>query len=502
VTVRRAPLRAGLLAAATLALCTVAPEEPVAHAQSLCEALRYTDPLELRVCTECGANFSSACACRISPKFCAGSAKLDVEVQFLKTGVRGAVVGIAGPSGAQTKTTDADGDAIFPVNSDPQKSLKLIIKEITLGPDVVVRGAAFAKPITPWVVKLDREVELKVGESNKKVIVALPSATVFVTALYHDETKDVWVPTRARIVLSLGDKKLISTEVTAQKSSFELLVPPDQTGRELRVEGYDLDHRPAQDLTTLRVPAAGQTVFLNLRLGDLMTQLERARVKVQAMLEQAFGAETARRITTNMRFELGDFPTASYLDGVMRIPRSWSLSNADAAETVFHEWGHRVEEVLASDTTFDNAVGGATSSAWAPARTEWVAWDEARANFYSQLFAASLKYPGDKAYRESAAKSFVGKCASCPGYLAAAVVTHYRDGKQYANALEIARDFQAVHDEARKPGVLGHPPRTYAEFVKAKEALIDRQVRERTLDASKAEARKKSLRDVNTRFKL
>lgn len=500
--IRRSLVRVPLVVVVALAISLVPPGEPAAHAQSLCDTLGYTDPLDLRVCQQCGPNPAPDCACKVAPKFCTGNVKLDVEVQFLKTGVKGAVVSIAGPSGAQTKATDVDGDAIFSVNSDPTKNLKVTIKEITLGPDAVVRGGAFAKPITPWVVKLDREVEVKSGESNKKVIVALPSSTVFVTALYHDETKDVWVPTRARIVLSLGDKKLISTEATAQKTSFELLVPPDQAGRELRVEGYDLDHRPAQDLTTLRVPLAGQTAFLNLRLGDLSTQLERARFKVLAMLEQAFGAEIARRVTMNMRFELGDFPTASYLDGVMRIPRSWSLSNPDAAETVFHEWGHRVQDVLASDATFDDAVGGATSTAWAPARTEWVAWDEARANFYSQLFTASLKYPGDKAYRESTAKPFVGTCARCPGYLAAAVVTHYRDGKQYANALEIARDFQAVHDEARKPGVLGHPPRTYAEFVKAKEALIDRQVRERTLDATKGEARKKSLREMNSRFKL
>ena len=160
-----------------------------------------------------------------------------------------------------------------------------------------------------------------------------PTATLNVTSLYHDEARDTWAPTSARVLLWLGDKKLSTFETAAGKATVDLLAPPELTGKDLRVEGVKLDRANARDVMALRVPRPGESAFATLHLGDLMTQLERARAKLRVMLEKAFGAEVALRITQRMRFELGDFPTASYDAGVMRIPANWQMSSNDSAET-------------------------------------------------------------------------------------------------------------------------------------------------------------------------
>lgn len=474
--------------------------------QVLCRQV-YSDPLDIAACDRCGDVFAAsakgrACACAVAPKYCEASAELDVELRFSQGAVQGAEVKVSAGGPAQVRRSDADGDALFKLALDP-KAASVTIDEVRILPETTVRGGVFPKPLSAFAIKLDRRVSFDLPrEGRKKVVVTLPAARLNVTSLFHDEVKDTWAPAPSRVIVWLGENKLVGFDAAAGKATVDLLAPPELVGKDLRVEGAMIDRAIARDLVALRVPAPGQSAFVTLHLGDLMTQLERAREKVRVMLEKAFGAEVALRVTRGMRFEIGSFRTASYDAGVMRVPANWLMSSADSAESVFHEWGHRILDVLSPDADFDDAVGGRTGSAWERPPSPEVGWDEARANFYSQLLSASLKYPGDKAYRESVALPLVGRCAGCPGFLASALVTHYRDGKLYGNALEIARDFQAVHDEARRPEVLGHPPRSYAEFVRAKVALTDRQAREGRIDAAKAAALKQQLRETNARFKL
>lgn len=501
------PLTRALLASIVAASATL---QGGASAQTpdevLCRQI-YTEAGDIAACERCGERFSAspaglACACQLSAKYCQADAELDVELRFGQSTVQNARVTVVSGKGSQVKSTDADGDAFFKLSLDP-KTRSVTVKEVTIGPETTARGGVFPRPTAPWTLQLGREVALDLQrEKRKKVVITLPTVTLNVTSLYHDEAHDTWAPTSARVMLWLGERKLAIFETAAGKATVDLLAPPELTGKDLRVEGIKLDRANARDLMGLRVPRAGESAFATLHLGDLMTQLERARAKLRVMLEKAFGPEVALRITQRMRFEVGSFATASYDAGVMRIPANWQMSSNDSAETVFHEWGHRIQDVLAPDPPFDDAVGGTTASPWEGARSPALAWDEARANFYSQLLTASLKYPGDKAYRESVTRPMVGRCAGCPGFLASALVTHYRDGRLYGNALEIARDFQAVHDEARRPEVLGHPPRSYAEFVRAKEAMVNRQLQEGRIDAAKATLVKQTLRDVNARFRL
>ncbi|MBK8213975.1 MAG: hypothetical protein IPK71_09505 [Myxococcales bacterium] len=475
-----------------------------AHAQTPDDMLDCADfgAGSTELCKRCQkAPNMAACMCAGDPKYCPTSkVKLGVTVQLGAAKVVGAKVVVTSRGASLERTTDASGDALFEVGVDPKAKSQVVVKSVSVTQATRVPGVAFPIGSGAFTLAVDREVPLAPGETSKRTTVALPSARLNLTAVMRDPKTGAWAPARARAVFSIGANKAFSIDAERETKAFDLLVPPDKVGRDYRVQGTSLDAPGMQDTTSFRIPKPGGTVFLTLYLGDLMTQLERARAKLHAMLVQAYGPEVAARITQGVRFELADVATASYDAGVFRIPANWKLGSPDEMETLFHEWGHRVQDVLAHDLRASFSVGGRTESAWANDTNEWRAFDEARANFYSQLFTASLRYPGDQTFNEAKAAPHIGKCRTCPGLMASALVTHYRDPKLYTNALEIARDVRDVHDEAVR--TLGHPPRTYTELIKAKESLVERQRAAGQITAEKAAALVKSLRETNTRFKL
>jgi hypothetical protein len=462
------------------------------------------DPEIQAACSRCYMEKNQdACMCAALPRVCVKTKlALAVQVQLEGARVEGARVTIAAGGATLERTTDASGDARFEVPNDPARPPKVIVKSVGVSQATKLPGLVFASGSKTFTVALDREVPVAKGDTSKRFALALPSAKLVVTAVSRDPKTGAWAPARARAEFFLAKEKVFATDAGPDTKTIPLLVPPSEVGKDYRVQGATIDGTKLRDTTSVRIPAPGATAFLTLYLGDLMTQLERARFKLKEMLTQAYGPEIAGRIVDGVRFELGDYATPSYGGGVLRIPANYTLGSASEMENIFHEWGHRVQDVLAPDLRASFSVGGRTEGPWAndPDNNGWRAFDEARANFYAQLFTASLRYPGDKSYNEATAKPFVGKCSTCPGYLAAAMVTHYRDPTLYKNALEIARDVREVHDEAVRS--LGHAPRTYAEFVKAKESLIDRQRAEGRIPEERANAVKKQLRDTNARFKL
>lgn len=440
------------------------------------------------------------------PRICANETKvaIAVTVQLDGAAVEAAKVTLAAADATLERVTGPSGDALFNVSvgDGPKRPSKLTVKTVALSKATKLPGLAFAAGSKSFTLEVNRDVPLARTDTSKRVTIVLPSAKAMVTAVAYDSKTNVWSPVAARADFFYAREKAFSTDVGPGGRSIPMLVPPGSTGKDYRVEGTSMDGTKLRDTTSMRVPAPGSTVFLTIYLGDLQTQLERARFKLNQMLAQAYGQEVADRITRGVVFDIADVPTPSYKDGVLHVPKLWSLGTGSEMESIFHEWGHRVQDVLAHDTVADFFVGDAIDSPWAPdpKKNEWRAFDEGRANFYSQLFTASLRYPGDQSFTEAKAMPFAGKCATCPGYLAAVMVAHYRDATLYGNALEIARDFRAVHDEASR--TLGRAPRTYAEFVKAKESLIDRQRADGTITAARADAVRKQLRETNARFKL
>lgn len=471
-----------------------------------CHIAYMGDPQAIATCIRCiPARDSWACLCAELPSRCKSTvSKLSLAVtpQLDGAPIPGARVAVSAGGATLERVTDASGDASFEVPLDPKAPPKVIVKSVALGQESKLPGLSFGKGTQTFAVALDREVPLRAGETVKRVTVALPAAKLVITPLAYDRGADAWRPVQARVEIFSGSAKAFAVDAGPEARTVPLLVPPDKVGRDYRVQAATIDGTKLRDTTSLRVPAPGGAAFLTLHLADLLTQLERARVKLAAMLSQAYGPEIAARITQGVRFELGDLETPHYEAGVLAIPASYTLGFDHEVENLFHEWGHRVQEVLAPDFRASFSVGGKTDAPWAPdpKGNEWRAFDEGRADFYSQLFTAALRYPGDKAYNEEKAKPHVGKCATCPGYLASAMVAHYRDPSLYKSALEIARDLRDVHDEAAR--TLGHPPRTYAELVKAKESLVDRQLAEKRITPERAAAMRKQLRDVNARFKL
>ncbi len=81
----------------------------------------------------------------------------------------------AGTTG--TKGSDASGDALFEVTA------KAVIKDVVVGPDAQVPGGTLPKVMSAIKVTLDREVTFNGNDTNKRVTIDLPVATVFVTAL-------------------------------------------------------------------------------------------------------------------------------------------------------------------------------------------------------------------------------------------------------------------------------------------------------------------------------
>lgn len=488
------------------ALATLGPARAQTPMEVDCQIEWAGDAQAIAACVRCvPARDSRACFCAAMPARCTsavGKLALAVTPQLDGAAIPGARVVVTAGGATLERTTDASGDASFEVPVDPKAPPKVIVKSVALGQASKVAGLSFGKGTQVLAIALDREVPIRAGEATKRVAVALPSAKLVVTPLAYDPRTDAWKPTQARVELFSGSAKAFAFDAGPEARTIPLLVLPGKVGADYRVQAATTDGTKLRDTTSLRIPAPGNAAFLTLHLSDVLTQLERARVKLAAMLAQAYGPEIAARITQGVRFELGDLETPHYENGVLAIPASYTLGFDHEMENVFHEWGHRVQEVLAPDLRASFSVGGKTDAPWAPdpKGNEWRAFDEARANFYSQLFTASLRYPGDRAYDEEKAKPHVGRCATCPGYLASAMVTHYRDPSLYANALEIARDLRDVHDEAVR--TLGHPPRTYAELVKSKESLVDRQLSEKRITPERAAAIRKQLRETNARFRL
>lgn len=487
------------------ALAGLAP----AHAQTPmevdCQISYAGDPQAIAACVRCVSVAAPNCLCNELPRLCgaaAGKLALAVTPELAGAKIEGARVSVVAGGATLERVTDAKGDASFTIPLDPKAPPKVVVKSVALGQATKLPGLSFGKGSKTFVVALDRDVPIGAGETSKRLVVALPSAKLSTTPLAYDRASDAWRPARARVEVFSGSALAFAFDAGPEARTVPLLVPPDKVGADYRVQGASIDGTKLRDTTSLRVPPPGGTVFLTLHLADLLTQLERARVKLTAMLTQAYGAEVAARITQGVRFVLAEIPTPNYRAGVLSVPASFTLGFDQEVESVFHEWGHRVQDVLAGDFRASFSAGGRTDAPWAPDpdNDAWRAFDEGRADFYSQLFTAALRYPGDKAYNEEVAKPHVGKCATCPGYLASAMVAHYRDPALYKNALEIARDFRDVHDEGVR--TLGHPPRSYAELVTAKESLVDRQLADKRITAERAAAIKKQLREVNARFKL
>lgn len=140
------------------------------------------------------------------------------------------------------------------------------------------------------------------------------------------------------------------------------------------------------DLRSFDLPAAAgpdpTTVSVTLLLCGLEQKLERISGELFRFFTPLVGEERALRIA---RVGLVIDPSRavpSYLDGNIRLPATLDLTRDECCETLMHEWTHHAMAVLANDPDVEGRLGGAHQT-WEAAPNRKLAWDEARAHFFS-----------------------------------------------------------------------------------------------------------------------
>jgi len=158
---------------------------------------------------------------------------------------------------------------------------------------------------------------------------------------------------------------------------------------------------------------------------------------------------------------------------------------------------------LAADPQIEGRVGR-SHDVWVAAPNRELAWDEARAHFFSVLLTRQLDLPrsptsfGDDQSRN--VRQTVPAAGEVVEGVAASAMLSYYAAIGHSRAEEVARDFLGTQDFCAARA--GHPPRTSSEFFAQERTRVNELASGGTISAADAARRQQALDRVSRDYRI
>ncbi len=346
-----------------------------------------------------------------------------------------------------------------------------------------------------------------------EVPVQVPLVKVSVLPLQWDSARDRWQRAPCSLLVRGADgTKVLQCGTDAFKGSadtlaLDLYLPTSEFLKDPQVSFFGYEPRQRlTDIQPFKVPTARTAPALSvvtLQLCDAAARIARLKFQVYRYFLPLVGEERARRIA---EVQVSFDPRAgsiSYLDGVIRIPGVIDLTSDESSETFMHEWTHHLMSILGPDPEVEDLLGGA-HDVWTRAGNPELAWDEGRAHFVSVLLSQGLKLPRNpKTFTRADAQGRLGANPDAGDRIEGVVTVALLDlysASGFKKTSEVMRNFLGVNDHAI--AILGHPPRTSAEFFRAHQAWLEAQQAAGRLDRGTASRLIKTADEVRRKYQV
>lgn len=426
------------------------------------------------------------------------TAKLSIKVQNNQGGiVRGAIC----------KVKNLDSNEVFEITVDEEgmakkefkakegvNQLQLRILEVVLKSStkysIPLEGtlSSYIHQDSGLVVPVNRDVTLNTSNGWASTIECkIPLFRTTISAMRWSERESKWVAVSPIVQIRMQRARkplfLVSAE-TFQKmqknSAITIYLPPKPVIEKDRLEvlGYDQSTK-LKDLQLLIVPESGAANYasVTLMLCDDALKIARIRQNLYDYLKDLIGEDAAKRIC-NVHFIIDkSIANPRYINGEIRIPPSIDLTQDEFSESLMHEWGHHIVEVLYADNEIEAQLGG-PHEPWTPAATQELAWDEGRAHFFGNILTRGLGLPfnpdGFSLQEGKNSAKIQGHGADRVESVATCALLDYYLSAGFKKTADVVQDFFATHDACRKSK--NHPPRTTNEFFQVKRQMIQKQI--------------------------
>ena len=333
---------------------------------------------------------------------------------------------------------------------------------------------------------------------------------IFVTSKWNDEKKK-WVQCPTNLLIKRKSGKYLfrisknSFVKKGDKYEFNFYIPAREIIKEktITIFAYEPEDKKTAQVS-FNVPSyksKAKPYVISIQLTNTAEKIARTKYKVYRYFLPIVGEEKARLIA-NVKIELdNNRGKPCYLDGVMYIPGNFDLTRDEFSETFMHEWTHHIMEVLAKDPDIEDKLGG-SHDIWVKAPTSELAWDEGRAHFFSVLLTRGLKMPYNptsfspkKAESIARAKPNSGDCVE--GVVTAALIDYYSSAG-YRKSKDVVGNFLQMSELSKK--MLGHPPRTSAEFFKVMSQDLKNRENEGKITPGQSQKLLRVLNNVKSKY--
>lgn len=420
--------------------------------------------------------------------------------------------------------TGADGMAqAFRKAAAADFPLRFTLLGLTLPPtaryrftlDPPVDASAVATP--PFFVAINRPIAIPLAKRlTTTTEYELPLFRLRVSAMRWDGPQRAWVPTSAHLLISsVNRRKLLQAAPavfarTGVPGIAYLFAPPREALGTSRIAVFGMIDAVGtkgkwNDLRYAEVPTSATAAepTVTLLLCPVEVKLERIATALQSFLEPLIGDAAASRVTRPQFVMDPAAVVPNYLDGVIRLPPSIDLSSDASCETLMHEWTHHIMARLAADAAIDGRLGGA-HEAWGVAATRELAFDEARANFFSVILSSALDLPRTtSAYDANESRNTRQTTPEAgdrvEGVGTSALLAYYTAISQQAPA-DATREFLGTQSYANVQ--TGHPPRTMREFFALERGRVEAAAAAGTMPQAEATRRVQALTRIGTEYRV
>ncbi len=396
-------------------------------------------------------------------------------------------------------------DTYIKINvTNSAKPLKLQVESVTI-PENAVYHLPMGEKV-PAGLKKSVQLPVKLGkkafalssannfEANFRAEV--PLCPLLVTVSKWDNSAGEYAPYNANLYLRGQQTKavlLAMTEMALYKETgaVTLYVPSSEVlgaaNTSYSLVGIDPTAPPSQkikdtrNVPTLSGSAAAAPVHLQLidPVGRLQEWGNALREKL-ADTDKILGGKIAsiEFITDNPPSWVKSADVSCYLDGKMWIAGSFDQTDPDAVRDIMHEWGHHIAWAQGVEAGRGSGETGSKGHEVWDASSRDLAWDEARAHFFSEMLPSVIPNAptkkNDLTEAEALKKASMKPTAAhqAPGELVeGAVATALLDcySGQKMTRQEIIQNFISTQQQAKDAGTPIMNANAFIDFIESKD---------------------------------
>jgi hypothetical protein len=405
-----------------------------------------------------------------------------------------------------TATTDAQGVFKLPLPKQISGAFRIELTGLDLPPQ---GGLPWLQVATAYPLRMSQTID-----PNRPVSLTIDVPTG--TLVFKVVAEAPSAPPKSAMVKVHGSKgrELAAGRIDAngvatygffarRGSDLDVLRPSGQGALDLaelpiQVQaGFEVDGEKIFMESIYQVPAPGPGERLERELPVInpLVELEAIRERIKDCIRSALGNtvdawQLADRIAkTPIQQNAGSGPQYLERTKVIQLPKSLgqAVANSSAREDLYHEFFHAFQAEALKDSRWSVWFGsGGAHELGKPAATDYVAFDEGRAHFFSNLMQTVAKnkspVPANQANPNRLQRS-ENPANYDPGFLQSLPKTENAPGSRIENVITgfllehygpkaakdpdaVLKDFYQTSDKYRQKH--GDPPATIQEFIEAK----------------------------------